>query len=169
MRIALAINEQRWNMILEGIMTTINRDGGVNISPMGPIVDAAMSQFKLRPFQTSTRHRQLSSGFFLLIPQDSDSWIKHVDSEERNEIHRSMCTPENAGPAQPEYHGRSDPKFGCCHSDVSHACVSVDPISLEARLIPACVYLIDINSLSGNRLPMLQFLYEKQLHHRGNS
>ncbi|MBI2825577.1 MAG: DUF447 family protein [Planctomycetia bacterium] len=41
-------------MILEGIVTTINADGSVNISPMGPIVDDAITQLVLRPYQGST-------------------------------------------------------------------------------------------------------------------
>jgi len=46
-------------MILEGIVTTLNDDGSVNISPMGPIVDEAMSHLLLRPFRTSTTYRNL--------------------------------------------------------------------------------------------------------------
>lgn len=46
-------------MILEGIVTTINADGSVNISPMGPIVDAALKRLELRPFQTSTTFQNL--------------------------------------------------------------------------------------------------------------
>jgi hypothetical protein len=46
-------------MILEGIVTTINADGTVNISPMGPIVDAALTRLELRPFQTSTTFQNL--------------------------------------------------------------------------------------------------------------
>jgi hypothetical protein len=40
-------------MILEALITTINADGTANISPMGPLVDAQMNQFVLRPYQTS--------------------------------------------------------------------------------------------------------------------
>lgn len=40
-------------MILEGIVTTVNEDGGVNVSPMGPLVDRAITQLVLRPFKTS--------------------------------------------------------------------------------------------------------------------
>ena len=47
------------NAILEGIMTTLNADGGVNISPMGPIVDAGMKTLVLRPFRTSTTYANL--------------------------------------------------------------------------------------------------------------
>lgn len=45
--------------ILEGIMTTINGDGGVNIAPMGPIVDADMTTLRLRPYQTSMTYQNL--------------------------------------------------------------------------------------------------------------
>ncbi|NIL97132.1 MAG: DUF447 family protein [Planctomycetales bacterium] len=40
-------------MILEGIMTTLDEDGTLNISPMGPIVDPPMQRLLFRPFQTS--------------------------------------------------------------------------------------------------------------------
>ena len=46
-------------LILEGIATTENEDGSVNISPMGPIVDGSMSRLLLRPFQTSTTYHNL--------------------------------------------------------------------------------------------------------------
>jgi hypothetical protein len=41
-------------VILEGIVTTLNADRGVNMSPMGPLVDAQMERLVLRPYQTST-------------------------------------------------------------------------------------------------------------------
>jgi hypothetical protein len=46
-------------VILEGIVTTRNVDGSANISPMGPIVDAAMRRIVLRPFRTSTTYGNL--------------------------------------------------------------------------------------------------------------
>jgi hypothetical protein len=45
--------------ILEGIVTTFNPGGSVNISPMGPIVDDALDRLWLRPFQTSTTFQNL--------------------------------------------------------------------------------------------------------------
>jgi len=48
-------------MILEGIVTTQNSRGDVNVAPMGPIVDGSMQSFLLRPFQTSTTYRNLKS------------------------------------------------------------------------------------------------------------
>lgn len=46
-------------MILEGLVTTLDASGQVNIAPMGPIVDHAMSRLVLRPFQTSQTYRNL--------------------------------------------------------------------------------------------------------------
>ena len=46
-------------MILEGIVTTLNPDRSVNISPMGPLVDAPMERLVLRPYQTSTTYANL--------------------------------------------------------------------------------------------------------------
>jgi hypothetical protein len=46
-------------VILEGILTTINADGTLNVSPMGPRVDEELNELLLRPFQTSTTYRNL--------------------------------------------------------------------------------------------------------------
>lgn len=46
-------------MILEAIVTTINADQSVNVSPMGPLVDASMKEFTLRPYETSTTCQNL--------------------------------------------------------------------------------------------------------------
>lgn len=46
-------------MILEGIVTTRNADGTINIAPMGPIVDESMRTLVLRPFCTSTTYANL--------------------------------------------------------------------------------------------------------------
>lgn len=46
-------------MILEGIVTTLNPDDSVNISPMGPEVDDSLAELVLKPFQTSTTYQNL--------------------------------------------------------------------------------------------------------------
>jgi uncharacterized protein len=46
-------------MILEGIVTTLNVDRSVNISPMGPRVDAEMRSFTLKPYRSSTTYQNL--------------------------------------------------------------------------------------------------------------
>ena len=46
-------------MIVEGIVTTLNRDDQLNVAPMGPIVDERMTSFEFRPFRSSTTYRNL--------------------------------------------------------------------------------------------------------------
>lgn len=50
--------------ILEGIVTTRNEDGSVNVAPMGPVVDPGeapcISRLLLRPFRTSTTFSNLA-------------------------------------------------------------------------------------------------------------
>jgi hypothetical protein len=46
-------------MILEGIVTSLDAEGNVNVAPMGPIVDAAMATLRLRPFRSSHTYRNL--------------------------------------------------------------------------------------------------------------
>jgi uncharacterized protein len=50
-------------MILEGIVTTLNLEGALNVAPMGPQVDPDLSmvRFVLRPFRTSTTYQNLKS------------------------------------------------------------------------------------------------------------
>ena len=45
--------------ILEGIVTTLNRDDSVNLSPMGPIVDSQFNTLVLRPFRLSQTYNNL--------------------------------------------------------------------------------------------------------------
>lgn len=46
-------------MILEGIVTTLDPEGQVNVAPMGPRVEPDFRRFVLRPFQGSTTCRNL--------------------------------------------------------------------------------------------------------------
>lgn len=46
-------------MILEGIVTTLDERGTLNVAPMGPRVDPAMRGFVLRPYRTSTTYANL--------------------------------------------------------------------------------------------------------------
>src|SRR6478609_8815495 len=46
-------------MIIEGIVTTLNEHGEVNVAPMGPIVDDQMHELILRPFRTTTTYANL--------------------------------------------------------------------------------------------------------------
>lgn len=62
-------------MILEGIVTTLNSDGTVNIAPMGPRVDAAMEQLVLRPFRTSTTYQNLKRAGVGVCHVTDDVWL----------------------------------------------------------------------------------------------
>jgi hypothetical protein len=46
-------------MILEGLVTTLSREDRVNLAPMGPRVEPAMTRFTLRPFRTATTYANL--------------------------------------------------------------------------------------------------------------
>lgn len=48
-------------VILEGIVTTLNSTGQLNVAPMGPDVRQGMQRFTLRPFQTSTTYQNLKA------------------------------------------------------------------------------------------------------------
>ena len=57
-------------MSVEGIVTTLNLQGELNIAPMGPIVDETMSVLTLRPFQSSTTYQNLKvqpAGVFHIV------------------------------------------------------------------------------------------------------
>ena len=47
-------------LILEGIVTTTNADGTINVAPMGPIVDEAVTRLLLRPFRTSATYANVA-------------------------------------------------------------------------------------------------------------
>lgn len=47
-------------MILEGIVTTRNEDGSLNVAPMGPLVTPDMDTFVLKPFRDATTYANLA-------------------------------------------------------------------------------------------------------------
>ncbi|MFV2068238.1 MAG: DUF447 domain-containing protein [Pirellulales bacterium] len=49
----------RDQLILEGIVTTVDPSDRVNIAPMGPVVDREIDRVRFRPFQTSATFRNL--------------------------------------------------------------------------------------------------------------
>ena len=48
-------------MILEGIVTTLDRQGELNVAPMGPLVDEAFAALELRPYKTSRTYQNLKA------------------------------------------------------------------------------------------------------------
>lgn len=62
-------------MILEGIVTTVDSEGRVNIAPMGPLVDGGMRQLVLRPYQTSTTYQNLKRSGQGVFHVTDDVWL----------------------------------------------------------------------------------------------
>lgn len=48
-------------MILEGIVTSLDAGGALNVAPMGPIVDESMTRLRLRPYQSSRTYQNLKA------------------------------------------------------------------------------------------------------------
>lgn len=48
-------------MILEGIVTSLDRHDELNVAPMGPIVDETLTTLVLRPFRTSRTYENLKA------------------------------------------------------------------------------------------------------------
>lgn len=59
-------------MIVEGIVTSVDEAGHLNVAPMGPIVVGDFAELLLRPFQPSTTFRNLAAtrcGVFHVVDQ----------------------------------------------------------------------------------------------------
>jgi hypothetical protein len=46
-------------MVIEGIITTENEDGSMHVAPIGPHVNAELTEWTLKPFQTSHTYARL--------------------------------------------------------------------------------------------------------------
>jgi hypothetical protein len=57
----MAGQDERDELILEGIIVTIDQAGASNIAPMGPRVDRTFNRLILRPFKTSQTYRNLKA------------------------------------------------------------------------------------------------------------
>ncbi len=79
-------------MILEGIITTMNADNSVNISPMGPRVDESLTSFVLRPYQTSTTYKNIKR---------SGAAVFHVSDDVELLAHAAVGTPDPLPPLTP--------------------------------------------------------------------
>lgn len=79
-------------MILEGIVTTRNVDGSMNVAPMGPIVDETMTRLTLRPFQTSTTYINLKR---------TGCGVLHVTDDVLMIAQAAIGGPEPPPPMQP--------------------------------------------------------------------
>jgi uncharacterized protein len=80
--------------ILEGIVTTLNEDGSVNVSPMGPIVGATVDRLWLRPFNTSTTYRNLKrAGRAVFHVTDDVELFAQAAIGQPKQLPRLLATP----------------------------------------------------------------------------
>ncbi|MBI3465169.1 MAG: DUF447 family protein, partial [Planctomycetes bacterium] len=63
------------SLILEGIVTSQNGAGLVNIAPMGPRVEDPLQRFVLRPYQSSTTYRNLKQHGEGVLHVTDDVWL----------------------------------------------------------------------------------------------
>jgi len=63
-------------MILEGIVTTVDSSGEINISPMGPHVESEdFMRFELKPYNTSQTYKNLKSHGEGVLHVADDVWL----------------------------------------------------------------------------------------------
>ena len=85
-------------MILEGIVTTSDELGALNIAPMGPLVDDRFESFVLRPFQTSSTYRNLKiSGRGVLHVVDNVELIARAAINQWEQLPEVESLPSGAG------------------------------------------------------------------------
>lgn len=92
-------------MILEGIVTTVSPAGAVNVAPMGPIVDAAMRRFVLRPFHTAQTYRNLKA---------HGEGVLHVTDDVLLLAQAALGSVEPPPPLVPARHVRGFVLQDCC-------------------------------------------------------
>ena len=62
-------------MILEAVITTLDRAGTLNVAPMGPELMPGSNRFVLRPYQTSTTFRNLAATGAGVCHITDDVWL----------------------------------------------------------------------------------------------
>jgi len=91
--------------IVEGILTTQNEDGSVNVAPMGPRVDAQFERFLLRPFPGSRTYENL-----LRTRQGTFHITDDVEILARTAVGQLDCVPEFSPHSDEQFHVLAD----CC-------------------------------------------------------
>src|SRR5262245_55936049 len=69
-------------LILEGIVVTLDAAGRPNIAPMGPLVDRDVARLVLRPYQTAQTYKNLkASGYGVFHVTDDVELLAHAAVE----------------------------------------------------------------------------------------
>ena len=91
-------------MILEGIVTTLDAAGNLNIAPMGPRIEPGLARFVLRPFRTSTTYKNLNA---------RGEGVFHVTDDVLLLARATIGTISDA-PSRPADHVRGHVLLGSC-------------------------------------------------------
>lgn len=127
-------------MIVEGIVTSVDSAGHLNVAPMGPIVEGDFHSLILRPFQPSTTFNNLAStrcGVFHIVDR--------VDIIARAAIGKLTELP----PVEPAQHVNGWVLADCCRW-FEFEIDSVDDSDARSRMISRIVH-------RGTRRPFLGF------------
>lgn len=92
-------------MILESIVTTVDRDGQVNIAPMGPVVDEQITSICLRPFVSSRTFANLKA---------TQRAVVHVTDDCLLLARAAIGELDPAGLTEPFDGGKFHPLRDCC-------------------------------------------------------
>lgn len=92
-------------LILEGIVTTTNADGELNIAPMGPIVDNAVTKLTLRPFSTSKTYANL---------KEHSEGVFHITDDVRLLVRAAIGQLDSPPETKPAVRINGQVLAGCC-------------------------------------------------------
>ena len=102
-------------MVIEGVLTTENADGSMHVSPIGPHVNAELSSWTLKPFQSSTTFANLrasSRAVFHVVDDPllmaARSWAMQYES--------TSSIADSISPESPLGRPRSDQRTDCSRS-----------------------------------------------------
>jgi len=126
-------------MILEGLVTTTDADGGPHLAPMGPAVDAALRTFRLRPFPTSATYRNLV--------RHGDG-VLHV-TDDAALIARAALGPVTPfPPTRPARHVRGWVLTDACRA-FEFRVTSIDPTNARVEIVAEVVHAESLRDFFG--------------------
>lgn len=115
-------------MILEGLVTTLGKEGKIHVAPMGPRVDPEMTHFQLRPYSTSQTCQNL-----LVHPEG----VFHV-TDDVTLIAQGAIGVINTPPSKPASLVKGFILESSCRAyefKVTHADTSEDRVRLECEVV----------------------------------
>ena len=126
-------------MILEGLVTTTDAEGGPHLAPMGPAVDAAMRTFRLRPFPTSATYGNLvRDGVGVLHVTDDAALIARA----------ALGQVSPFPPTRPATHVRGWVLTDACRA-FEFRVTSIDPMNARVEIVAEVVHAVTLREFFG--------------------